>query len=72
MLAKHVLKQQGIPYTLVDIDREPGAAEEVQRLNGGMKSVPTILFPDGTVLVEPSRRQLESALEPYRQSPPAA
>ncbi len=28
------------------------------RLNNGMRSVPTIVFPDGSVLVEPTRREL--------------
>ena len=72
MLAKHVLKQMDIPYRLVDIDETPGAAAEVERLNGGMKSVPTILLPGGEVLVEPNRRQLEVALAPYRNATPAA
>ena len=72
MLAKHVLKQLDIPYRLVDIDHEPDAAAEVERLNGGMQTVPTIIFPDGSVLVEPNRRQLEAALAPYRIAPPAA
>lgn len=72
MLAKHVLKEQGVPYSLIDIDAEPEAAEIVQRLNGGMQTVPTIIFPDGSVLVEPNRRQLEAALAPFRLEPPAA
>jgi mycoredoxin len=46
----------------VDIDKEPSAAETVLELNGGYRTVPTIVFPDGRVLVEPSRRQLEAAL----------
>ena len=72
MMAKHVLKKQGVPFRLIDIDDDPTAADVVQRINGGMKTVPTILFPDGSVLVEPGRRQLEAALDHYRQTPPAA
>jgi mycoredoxin len=34
----------------------------VQKINGGFRTVPTILFPDGRVLVEPSRLELEAAL----------
>jgi len=34
----------------------------VQRINGGFRTVPTILFPDGRVLVEPTRIELEEAL----------
>jgi mycoredoxin len=46
----------------VDIDKEPLAARTVLALNGGYRTVPTIVFPDGRVLVEPSRRQLDEAL----------
>ena len=34
----------------------------VLEVNGGYRTVPTILFPDGRVLVEPSRRELLAAL----------
>lgn len=61
-MAKHVLDSIGIAYELIDIEKVPGAAEVVQTINGGYRTVPTILFPDGRVLVEPSRRQLEAAL----------
>ncbi len=62
-LAKAVLDEQRAPYTLIDIDREPSAVETVLKLNGGYRTVPTIIFPDGRILVEPSRRELEEALK---------
>jgi mycoredoxin len=52
----------GLNYVWVDIDREQDAIETILRLNGGYRTVPTIVFPDGRVLVEPSRRELEAAL----------
>jgi mycoredoxin len=61
-MAKHVLDAREIAYEYIDIDVAPEAAELVQRINGGFRSVPTILFPDGRVLVEPSRSELEEAL----------
>ena len=61
-MAKHVLDSREIAYEYIDIDLAPDAAELVQRINGGFRSVPTILFPDGRVLVEPSRLELEEAL----------
>jgi mycoredoxin len=61
-MAKHVLDSQRIAYEYIDIDLAPEAAELVQRINGGFRSVPTILFPDGRVLVEPTRIELEEAL----------
>lgn len=61
-MAKWVLDRLEVPYETIDIDLDPAAAAEVQRINGGYRTVPTILFPDGRVLVEPSRRELEAAL----------
>ena len=62
MLAKRVLDERGATYRWVDIDDDPDAAQLVQTINGGLRSVPTILFPDGRVLVEPSREELQQAL----------
>jgi mycoredoxin len=67
-LAKAVLKFHEVDYAWVDIDQEPSAVEFLLRLNRGRRTVPTIVFPDGRVLVEPTRRELEAALAP----PPAA
>src|SRR5579859_4376585 len=53
-LARAVLKLYDADHVWVDIDQEPSAVETVLRLNGGYRAVPTILFPDGRVLVEPS------------------
>jgi mycoredoxin len=61
-LAKRVLDEQGMEYRWIDIDFDPEAAEIVQKLNGGYRTVPTILFPDGRVLVEPTREELREAL----------
>ncbi|MDO8673890.1 MAG: mycoredoxin [Dehalococcoidia bacterium] len=61
--AKRVLDGKGVSYTWIDIGADPGAAAEVMRMNGGMRSVPTILFPDGSVLVEPSDSQLRAKIE---------
>ena len=49
-----------IPYDYIDIERDERAAAEVLRLNRGMRSVPTIVFPDSSVLVEPSARDLSA------------
>ena len=61
-LAKHVLEQNSVDYEWINIESDPGAAAMVQQLNGGYSSVPTIIFPDGRVLVEPSKAELEAAL----------
>jgi mycoredoxin len=61
-VATAVLDAEGALYRWIDLDRDPAAAEAVIAINGGYRSVPTILFPDGRVLVEPSRRELSAAL----------
>lgn len=56
--AKMVLKKMGIRYREIDLGQDPDAVEVVRRLNNGYQSVPTILFPDGVVLTEPSTAEL--------------
>lgn len=60
--SKSVLERLGVPYHEVNIDDDPQAAAEVQRLNRGYRSVPTIIIGGDTVLTEPSARQLTEAL----------
>jgi mycoredoxin len=60
--AKRVLDEHNIPFTWVDIEDNAAAMEYVQRVNGGYRSVPTIVFPDGSVLVEPGNAALEEKL----------
>jgi mycoredoxin len=60
--AKLVLERHGTQYVWVDIQRDADAAAYVERVNKGMRSVPTIVFPDGSVLVEPSNAELTAKL----------
>jgi mycoredoxin len=48
------LHRAGIEYTEVDIERVDGAADVVMSVNGGNRTVPTVVFPDGTALTNPS------------------
>ncbi len=57
------LDQNDVNYEYVDISENQEAAEKVEKINGGLRSVPTILFPDGTVLTEPPNHELQTALE---------
>jgi mycoredoxin len=63
--AKRLFDALGVPFTEINIDEDRAAAARVMRLNDGMRSVPTILFPDGSVLVEPSNAALEAKLAAY-------
>jgi mycoredoxin len=64
-MARLVLDGLGVTYKLVDIDRDASAAAFVKQVNQGFRSVPTIVFPDGSILVEPSRSQLRDKLTSY-------
>jgi mycoredoxin len=61
--AKKLLERRGIDYAWVDVEEQKGAKEEMLRLNGGDRRVPTLLFPDGSVLVEPSNAELGAKLD---------
>jgi glutaredoxin len=60
--ARAFLDKQHVAYVIADIDESPEARAVVEKLNHGMRSVPTIVFPDGTTLVEPSNAQLAQKL----------
>lgn len=50
--------EHGIPYQYINIDADKNAALFVESVNRGFRSVPTIVWPDGSLLVEPSLSQL--------------
>ncbi len=60
--AKKFFGEQRVPYINVDIEHDPAAMELVQKVNHGKRIIPTIVFPDGDVLVEPSNAQLAAKL----------
>jgi mycoredoxin len=59
---KKQLARDGIEMTEVDIEQDPAAAEFVMSVNGGNQTVPTIVLPDGTTLVNPSAAQVRERL----------
>ena len=61
--ARAVLEAAAVPYRWVDIDGDPEACRYVEQVNQGFRSVPTIVFPDGSILVEPSEEQLRRKLQ---------
>jgi mycoredoxin len=63
--AKRIFDALGVPYVEIDIEEDADAEALVEQINHGMHSVPTILFPDGTVLVEPAFAQLSAKLVLY-------
>jgi mycoredoxin len=59
---KGQLERAGIPYSEVDIEQHPDAANLVARVNDGNKTVPTVVFPDGSALTNPSLAQVAERL----------
>jgi mycoredoxin len=59
---KKMLERQGISYAEVNIEQDEAAAEFVMSVNGGNRTVPTVVFPDGTALTNPSIDQVKARL----------
>jgi mycoredoxin len=62
-MAKNVLDRAGVAYQRINIEQDPEAARFVMDTNRGNRSVPTIVFPDGSILVEPGRDELLEKLQ---------
>lgn len=60
--SKQFLGEHRVAYDYVDIDQDPAAQAEVMRINRGNRSVPTIVFPDGSSLTEPTNEDLAKKL----------
>lgn len=56
------LKQHNIPYIWIDVDEDKQGSETIKALNNGNRSTPTIVFEDGSFLVEPSDEDLAQKL----------
>ena len=54
--------EQRIHYRFVDVDMDAEGLAVVERANGGKHIIPTLVFADGTVMVEPSNADLAAKL----------
>jgi mycoredoxin len=61
-MARRWFDSHHIPYEWINIEDDDEAAAYVVKVNRGMRSVPTIVFPDGSILIEPSPRELANKL----------
>lgn len=59
---KSQLDREGIAYVEVNIEDEPGAVDLVMSVNGGNQTVPTLVFPGGSALTNPSLAQIKAQL----------
>jgi mycoredoxin len=60
---KGLLQQAKVKFEYIDIHQDSVAAARVRAINHGNESVPTLVFPDGSTLTEPSVGELQSKLE---------
>ena len=59
---KGQLGQAGIGYREINIEDVEGTAELVMSLNDGNRTVPTVLFPDGSSATNPSLATVKTRL----------
>ena len=61
--SKRLLAELNVEYDLIDVEKDPAQMEKVIEINGGAKSIPVIVFSDGTHMTEPSDPDLRKKLE---------
>jgi mycoredoxin len=59
---KRLLDRESIAYREVNIELDEDAAQFVMNVNGGNQTVPTVTFPDGTALTNPTIEQVKATL----------
>ena len=59
---KAMLDREGVAYTDIDIEAVPDAAETVMSVNSGNRTVPTVVFPDGSTATNPSVHEVMARL----------
>lgn len=60
------LRREGITFDEVDIENDAGAAKLVERTNHGNRTVPTLVFSDGSALTNPSVAEVKDRLTNVR------
>ena len=59
-MAKAWFQQRNVAYIEVNLEEDPVAETFIKQFTSGFASVPLIIFPDGSVLVEPSLQELSA------------
>jgi mycoredoxin len=60
--SKRLLEELDVQVNHIDVEADPSAAAKVQEINGGAKSIPVLVFSDGTHMTEPSDNDLKAKL----------
>lgn len=60
--SKQFLAKNNIDYEYIGLEEHPEHIETVENYNNGMRIIPTIVFEDGSILAEPSDKDLAEKL----------
>lgn len=60
--SRALLDREGVEYSYVDVEADAAAEQRVRELQDGARRIPTIVFEDGSFLVEPSDDELSARL----------
>jgi mycoredoxin len=60
--SRALLDREGVEYSYVDVEADAEAEQRVRELQDGARRIPTIVWDDGTFLVEPSDEELSERL----------
>jgi mycoredoxin len=61
--SKRLFESLDVQVNHIDVEADESAAVKVIEINGGAKSIPVIVFSDGTHLTEPSDMELTAKLK---------
>lgn len=61
--SKRLFESLDVQVNHIDVEADESAAVKVIEINGGAKSIPVIVFSDGTHLTEPSDIELTAKLK---------
>ena len=59
---KSQLADLGVTFDEINIEEVPGTAEIVEKINGGNRTVPTLVFSDGSAMTNPSAKDVVAKL----------
>jgi mycoredoxin len=60
--SRALLDREGVEYSYVDVEADAAAERRVRELQDGARRIPTIVWEDGSFLVEPSDAELSARL----------
>jgi len=59
---KSELAELGVSFEEINIEEVEGTAQIVEKVNGGNRTVPTLVFSDGAAMTNPSAKQVVEKL----------